>query len=416
MSDAELERLSHILRACWAAFDDAVRAARGKELRKGPRGGGRELEGIARHVAEAEASYAQRTGLKFSWNELTREPDVEAVLAASHEKVLEALAAVAVIGMPPPGPRGGARWPARYFARRVAYHVVDHAWEIEDRSPSAGPRAAEVGENAGGITYGRAILRYPVKRSCRDVRRCCGRLWSGVSKAFLAPGHAAWPGVVVAGGRVQQPGSRRFTGTGGQRACDRHAGRRRRGLDHVHRAGAGLSLSFPPDVEITTGTSKAGVHTVRLQFRLPGADGYQGMVLRVEPNPEGKGIEQIAQEIYRRNFLEEPPQGWLQQLAAVNVAGIPGLQLNWGTRLLARRALCELHLYHRAGPRHGHGRHQPGSARPLLPGAGDAEGGPMSKIGMAALIVILVTGLLGAASIPPGAAAAPQFGPPLGAA
>ena len=25
-------------------------------------------------------------------------------------------------------------WPTRYAARRIAWHVLDHAWEIEDRS------------------------------------------------------------------------------------------------------------------------------------------------------------------------------------------------------------------------------------------------------------------------------------------
>ena len=63
----------------------------------------------------------------------------------------------------------------------------------------------------------------------------------------------------------------------------------------------GYSLSFPQDVEFTSGTSKAGVHTARLQFSIPGADGYQGMVLRVEPNPQHRGIEQIVGELYRRN-------------------------------------------------------------------------------------------------------------------
>ena len=32
------------------------------------------------------------------------------------------------------GPRGGERWPARYAVRRSAWHALDHAWEIEDRS------------------------------------------------------------------------------------------------------------------------------------------------------------------------------------------------------------------------------------------------------------------------------------------
>jgi hypothetical protein len=39
-----------------------------------------------------------------------------------------ALAAALRAGAP-----GGA-WPARYVIRRTAWHVLDHAWEIEDRS------------------------------------------------------------------------------------------------------------------------------------------------------------------------------------------------------------------------------------------------------------------------------------------
>jgi hypothetical protein len=29
-------------------------------------------------------------------------------------------------------------WPVRYAARRTAWHALDHAWEIEDRSGPAG--------------------------------------------------------------------------------------------------------------------------------------------------------------------------------------------------------------------------------------------------------------------------------------
>jgi hypothetical protein len=35
--------------------------------------------------------------------------------------------------VPAQGPRGGTRWPPRYFARRAAWHILDHVWEIEDR-------------------------------------------------------------------------------------------------------------------------------------------------------------------------------------------------------------------------------------------------------------------------------------------
>ena len=26
------------------------------------------------------------------------------------------------------------KWPVRYWIRRTAWHVLDHAWEIEDKS------------------------------------------------------------------------------------------------------------------------------------------------------------------------------------------------------------------------------------------------------------------------------------------
>jgi hypothetical protein len=92
----------------------------------------------------------------------------------------------------------------------------------------------------------------------------------------------------------------------------------------------GYSLSFPEDVEFTYGTSKAGIYTARLQFTLPGVDGYQGMVLRVEPNPERRGIEQVAQEIYSRGLLSEPPADALQQFSDVTVAGLSGVQVGTG--------------------------------------------------------------------------------------
>jgi hypothetical protein len=60
VSEAELERLETILRACWRAFDEAVKAAHGKQLAKGPRGGGRTLAKIVEHVLGAESGYMTR--------------------------------------------------------------------------------------------------------------------------------------------------------------------------------------------------------------------------------------------------------------------------------------------------------------------------------------------------------------------
>ena len=128
IDDAEVRRLGSILKACWRTFDRDVEAARGKTLAKGPRGGGRDLSKIVDHVTDADGGYVRMLGWKVEPG--PRGTQIDRTRAA----VLDALATTAVEGPPPPGPRGGKRWLPRYFVRRVAWHVLDHAWEIEDRS------------------------------------------------------------------------------------------------------------------------------------------------------------------------------------------------------------------------------------------------------------------------------------------
>ena len=123
----EYERLEKILKASWRAFDRAAEAAVGRALRKGPRGGGRSLEKIVEHVIGAEGDgYLRSIG-----GSVPKGPEDEWI-ARERAAVLEALGTAARDGVPP-GPRGGKRWSARYFVRRSAWHVLDHAWEIEDR-------------------------------------------------------------------------------------------------------------------------------------------------------------------------------------------------------------------------------------------------------------------------------------------
>src|SRR5439155_4747918 len=62
LDEAEAKRQVALLRACWAAFDRSAGAARGAELRKGPRGGGRELDAIVEHVLAADEAYLSRLG------------------------------------------------------------------------------------------------------------------------------------------------------------------------------------------------------------------------------------------------------------------------------------------------------------------------------------------------------------------
>lgn len=130
LSPAELGRAQTILRACWRAFDAAARAAVGRELRKGPRGGGRSLDAILEHVLGADEAYLGQLGWPFTRDDPA---DVAGEIGRSRQAMLVGLAAATRGEIPARGPRGGLRWTPRYFIRRVAWHTLDHAWEIEDR-------------------------------------------------------------------------------------------------------------------------------------------------------------------------------------------------------------------------------------------------------------------------------------------
>ena len=111
---AEAGRLAGLLEACWRTFD-AVVAGAPAQLRKGPRGGGRDRDAIFDHVREAERSYGRKIGVRLPPR--TPWPEQRAAFAQALRE-----------GAP------GGSWPARYAVRRFAWHVLDHAWEIEDKS------------------------------------------------------------------------------------------------------------------------------------------------------------------------------------------------------------------------------------------------------------------------------------------
>jgi hypothetical protein len=96
----------------------------------GPRGGGRQLEGIIQHVLDSNAGYLNAVGWKLQKSDGT---NLEDQFGQVQQATLRALTASARGEIPTKGPRGGSRWSPRYFVRRVAWHILDHAWEIEDR-------------------------------------------------------------------------------------------------------------------------------------------------------------------------------------------------------------------------------------------------------------------------------------------
>lgn len=132
MDDAALARSRTILRACWRAFDDAARRAKGKSLARGPRGGGRDLAAMLDHLVEADLAYITGIGWKHDARTAARGDRI----AATREALLDGLAASARGEIPARGPRGGVRWKPRKLVRRSAWHWLDHAWEILDRLPA----------------------------------------------------------------------------------------------------------------------------------------------------------------------------------------------------------------------------------------------------------------------------------------
>ncbi len=136
LADADLQRFVAILHACWQAFDGAVQSAVGKELRKGPRGGGRDLETIVEHVLGADVSYLSRLAWKYERDEAA---SLSVELDRTRQAILAALTAATRGEIPTHGPRGGVIWTPATFVRRVAWHVLDHLWEIEDRAEPPAP-------------------------------------------------------------------------------------------------------------------------------------------------------------------------------------------------------------------------------------------------------------------------------------
>ena len=116
----DADRLARLVEAAWRTFAD-IAAAAPEALRKGPRGGGRDTSKIVEHVEGADGAYAREMGLKL-------DGPIAGVRAAM----------AAVLREPSDGsPFAGRKWTARYAAHRIAWHALDHAWEIEDRTEPA---------------------------------------------------------------------------------------------------------------------------------------------------------------------------------------------------------------------------------------------------------------------------------------
>ncbi|HUR04866.1 MAG TPA: hypothetical protein VM347_20140 [Nonomuraea sp.] len=117
-------RTAAILRAAWMVLDDLARSAP-PVLLKGPRGGGRDRDEIVSHVIDTERAYARKIGIR---NKPFTPRDHDAV--ATHRE-----AVIDILGSHADGaPVTAGGWPPAYAGRRFAWHVLDHVWEIQDKS------------------------------------------------------------------------------------------------------------------------------------------------------------------------------------------------------------------------------------------------------------------------------------------
>ena len=126
MAHEELERALTLMQACWAFFDE-VRARVSAELRKGPRGGGRDRDRIVRHTLVTEQGWAKKLGVHTPEGALLTDEG----LHAHRDAYCQAIRAFHAEGKP------ARTWPLRYLIRHTAYHTLDHAWEMEDKDLSA---------------------------------------------------------------------------------------------------------------------------------------------------------------------------------------------------------------------------------------------------------------------------------------
>ena len=128
MSEAEGERKIALLRACWVYFDH-VASRVSPELRKGPRGGGRDRDTIVRHANGAEIQeFARKVGV-ITPLDARQDP---AELRAHRDAFCEAIREHNARGA------SARSWTVQFVIRRCAYHMLDHAWEMEDRDLSTG--------------------------------------------------------------------------------------------------------------------------------------------------------------------------------------------------------------------------------------------------------------------------------------
>lgn len=125
MDEDDFVRGVALLRGSWALFDE-VAATVSPEMRKGSRGGGRDRDDIIRHTNRVESEdFAKRLGLRIDEGAALAPDGLKPYREAYIDTMVEY--------------RGGhlkpmRTWTLPFLIRHSAFHVLDHAWEMQDKN------------------------------------------------------------------------------------------------------------------------------------------------------------------------------------------------------------------------------------------------------------------------------------------
>lgn len=124
MAPEVLDRRLALLEGAWRFFDE-VAARVSPQLRRGSRGGGRDRDEIVAHVFGNErVQFSKRVGVATPPGVMLT-PDG---LRTHREQFLAGLREYNAQDR-----KVGRTWTLQFLLRHAAYHVLDHAWEMEDK-------------------------------------------------------------------------------------------------------------------------------------------------------------------------------------------------------------------------------------------------------------------------------------------
>ncbi|GEM_PF-6758508 len=90
---------------------------------------------------------------------------------------------------------------------------------------------------------------------------------------------------------------------------------------------AGYSFDYPQDAHLSVSHDADSIYnTINIAFELPMTHGYQGMVIRVEDNPEELSIDRLLVRLYMKRSHKTPPSHLAQFIDPITVSGMPAFR------------------------------------------------------------------------------------------